>query len=156
MKTQSIRLFIFSFICFIGVLIFGSILGPLKKAIVDLDVFKNISLFHSHFDQLCWLGSAAIGATFWVLDPIFKGSETVLKIFAYSYMLGTLLFSMGFLFRAIGTICDSSIIEISANIGMISFGGLLIAVTVVCAFIIAINLLGCKKAHEINGVWGNM
>ncbi len=50
MKTQAVNLFIFSFICFVGVLIFGSIIGPLKKSMAD-GVFRNITLFHSHFDQ---------------------------------------------------------------------------------------------------------
>lgn len=152
MKKQALNLFIFSFICFIGVLVFGSILGPIKKSFTDTDVFRNISLFHNHFDQLCWLGSAAIGSTFWVLEHKYKGSEMVLKIFAFTYMLGTFLFSSGFLFRALGAILDNSIIEKAATIGMISFGGLLIVVTTVCASYVAICILSFKKQKGIQNV----
>ncbi len=152
MKKQAIKLFIFSFICFIGVLVFGSILGPIKKSFSNTEVFRNISLFHNHFDQLCWLGSAAIGCTFWVLDHKYKGSEMVLKVFAFSYMLGTLLFSSGFLFRAIGVVCDIIIIEKVSTIGMISFGGLLIVVTTVCALYIAINILSFNRQKSIQKV----
>ena len=152
MKKQAINFIIFSFICFICVLIFGSILGPIKKSFSDTEVFRNISLFHSHFDQLCWLGSAAIGCTFWVLDHQFKGSEMVLKIFAFSYMLGTLLFSSGFLFRALGIIYDSSIIEKAATIGMISFGGLLIVVTTIIAIYVVISILFVKGQKSIQNV----
>ena len=144
MKEQSIKFLIFSFICFIGVLIFGSILGPIKKAFSDTEAFRNISLFHSHFDQLCWLGSAAIGATFWILDSKFKGSKLALKIFSFSYIFGTLLFSFGFLFRALGIIYNNGIIEKMAAIGMISLGGLLIVVTTISAVYIANCVLFCK------------
>ena len=152
MKKQAIRFFIFSFICFIGVLLFGSILGPIKKSFSDTEVFRDISLFHSHFDQLCWLGSAALGCTFWGLDHKFKGSEMVLKIFSFSYMLGTLLFSSGFLFRALGVIYDSIIIEKVTAIGMISIGGFLIVVTIVCAVYVAICILSFKRRKSIQNV----
>jgi hypothetical protein len=137
MKGQANRLLIFSFICFVGVLLFGSILGPMKKAFSDAEVFRNISLFHSHFDQLCWLGSAAIGSTFWILDSKFKGSEMALKVFSFSYMLGTLLFSFGFLLRAIGIIYNNIIIEKMIATGMLSLGGLFILVTIISAVYIA-------------------
>jgi hypothetical protein len=150
MKTQAVNLFVFSFICFIGVLIFGSIIGPLKKSMAD-EVFRNISLFHSHFDQLCWLGSAALGGAFWVLASKFTGADRVIRIFVFSYALGTLLFSMGFLFRAIGLHYNSRMIKMSADIGMISFGGLLIAVTAICALYIAINLFSWKKTDDGHG-----
>jgi hypothetical protein len=152
MKKQAIRFFIFSFICFIGVLVFGSILGPIKRSFSDTEVFRNISLFHSHFDQLCWLGSAALGCTFWGLDHKFKGSEIVLKIFAFSYMLGSLLFSSGFLFRALGVIYNSSVIEKVATIGMISFGGFFIVVTIVCAVYVAICILSFTRRKRIQNV----
>lgn len=152
MKNQAINLFIFSFICFIGVIIFGSVLSPVKKSFIDTDIFRNISLFHNHFDQLCWLGSAAIGCTFWGLDQKYKGAEIALRIFAFSYMLGTLLFSFGFLFRAIGIFYDSSMTILFATIGLISFGGLLMLVTTVCALYIAICILSKKRTKRIDGV----
>lgn len=148
MKEQATRFLIFSFICFIGVLLFGSILGPIKKTFSDTEVFRNISLFHSHFDQLCWLGSAAIGATFWILDSKFKGSEMALKIFSFSYMLGTLLFSFGFLLRAIGFVFNNRIIEKVAAIGMLSLGGLLIVITIISAVYIANCILFSKVANS--------
>lgn len=152
MKNQAINFFIFSFICFIGVLIFGSVFGPIKKIFVDTDIFRNISLFHNHFDQLCWLGSAAIGCTFWFLDQKYKGAEIALKIFAFSYMLGTLLFSFGFLFRSLGIYYDSSMTKLVAKIGMISLGGFLMLVTTVCALYIVICILSNKRTKQIDDI----
>ena len=137
MQKQAIHLFVFSFMCFIAVLIFGSILGPLKKTFSDPKVMRNINLFHSHFDQLCWLGSAAIGCIFGALNNRFHGSERVLKVFTVSYMLGTLLFSLGFLLRASGIILHAGLIENTFSAGVISFGGLLIVIAAVCALYIA-------------------
>ena len=152
MKKQATNLFIFSFICFIVVLIFGSLLNPIKKSLVDTDIFRNFSLFHSHFDQLCWLGSAALGCTFYALDNRYSGSKVILAIFTFSYTVGSLLFSSGFLFRAIGKIFKNGIIEKGAAIGMISLGGLLILVAAFCALYIAYCIIFYRKC--VNGVLG--
>jgi hypothetical protein len=64
-------------------------------------------------------------------------------------MLGTALFSSGFLFRALGVIYDSSIIEKVATIGMISFGGLLIVVAAISALYAAICILSVKGRFPI-------
>lgn len=150
MKKQAIHLFIFSFICFIAVFISGSLLSSIKKSITDTDVLKNISLFHNHFDQLCWLGSAAIGCVFYALDNRFKRSMTVLKIFTFSYIIGTLFFSFGFLFRAIGIYYNNMILEKSVAIGMISLGGVFIIVATLCAIYIALSFIFYKDRNENN------
>lgn len=152
MKNHAVNFFIFSFICFIGVLIFGLALGPIKKALIEEDIFRNISLFHNHFDQLCWLGSAAIGCVFWVLDHKYKGSEIAVMIFSFSYMLGTLLFSFGFLFRALGIFYGSNMIKIFATAGMLSIGGLLMLVTTACALYIAICILSKTRTIRFDDV----
>ncbi len=120
MRKQAINLFIFSFICFVSVLIFGSILGPLKNAFPDPEVIRNISLFHNHFDQLCWLGSPQSGV-FSMRSTTVSWFKRVLKVFTVTYMLGTLLFSFGFLSRASGTILHAGVIEKTLSVVLISF-----------------------------------
>lgn len=67
MKSDTRRLFLFSFLSFMIVILMGTLNAPLKKSFQNTDIWTNVTLFHSHFDQLSWLGSAAIGAIFYFL-----------------------------------------------------------------------------------------
>lgn len=149
MRNQAVRLFVFSFTCFIGVFVFGSILGPLQKTYADPKVIRNLSLFHNHSDQLCWLGAAALGATLHVTRDAFRGSERVLRIFTLSYMAGTALFSSAFLVRALGLILSSSLLEERAYIGLVSLGGLLNIVAIISGVYVANAIVaGLPARHQ--------
>jgi len=137
MQKQAMQLFAFSLICFIGVFVFGSILGPLQKIYNDPQVIRNFNLFHNHFDQLCWLGAAAIGAVLYAARDRFNGSERILRIFTLSYMLGTALFSFAFLARALGLILMSTLLEKGSYVGLVSLGGLFNIITIITGIYVA-------------------
>jgi hypothetical protein len=86
MIGHSKKLIIFSFLSFIFVFVFGAVFSPMKKAISDPEVLRNFDLFHNHFDQLCWLGAAAIGATLYFLRDKYSGSNRLLNIFTHIYV----------------------------------------------------------------------
>ncbi len=145
MKRQALLLSNFSFICFIAVFVFGLAFGPLQKAYGDhAAVMRNLSLFHNHFDQLCWLGAAALGATLYVARDRFAGSERVLRVFGASYMLGTSLFSMAFLARALGLILASPAVERHVFLGLVSVGGLFEIVALSCGCYVASHILSAR------------
>lgn len=146
MQKQAMQLFAFSFICFIGVFVFGSILGPLQKIYNDPQVIRNFNLFHNHFDQLCWLGAAAIGAVLYAARDRFNGSERILRIFTISYMLGTTLFSFAFLVRALGLILMSRMLEKGVYMGLVSLGGLFNIITMICGVYVAISIISDRSA----------
>ncbi len=151
MRKQAMRLFVFSFICFLGVFVFGSILGPLQKIYNDPQVVRNFNLFHNHFDQLCWLGAAAIGAFFYAARNRYTGSGRTLRIFTITYMLGTTLFSFAFLVRGAGLIVMSPMLEKTAYTGLVSLGGLFNVISLITGIYIAINLIS-KRSDEINRI----
>lgn len=140
MRKQAAHLLVFSFICFIGVFVFGSILGPIQKIYSDPHVIRNFNLFHNHFDQLCWLGAAAIGAVLYATHDKYNGSERILRVFAISYMLGTILFSFAFLVRAFGIILMSKMLEKGLYIGFVSLGGLINIITIITGIYVAIGI----------------
>ena len=146
MRKQAMQLFVFSFTCFIGVFVFGSVLSPLQKIYNDPQITRNFNLFHNHFDQLCWLGAAAIGAVLYTARDRFNGSERILRLFTISYMLGTTLFSFAFLVRALGLIVTSRVLENGAYMGLISLGGLFNIITMICGVYIVIGIVFDKSA----------
>jgi len=149
MIVQSKKLFIFSFLSFIFVFIFGAVFSPIKKVISDPEVLRNFDLFHNHFDQLCWLGAAAIGATFYFLRDKYNGSHRLLNIFTTSYMFGTLIFSGAFLIRGIGLVFKINLLHKSGYILMISIGGLLNVLVIISAcFIVHHLIFGDKQVYS--------
>jgi hypothetical protein len=145
MQKQAMDLFVFSFICFIGVFVFGSILGPLQKIYSDPQVVRNFNLFHNHFDQLCWLGAAAIGAFFYAAHNRYNGSERILRTFTITYMLGTTLFSFAFLVRGVGLIVMSKMLEEEAYIGLVSLGGLFNVITLIAGIYVIIGIISASS-----------
>lgn len=152
MRKQSMHLFVFSFICFIGVFVFGAVLGPLQKIHHDPQVARNLNLFHNHFDQLCWLGAAAVGAVLYAARDRFTGSEKILRIFTASYMLGTTLFSFAFLARALGLIVMSNMLEKSAYLGLVSLGGLFNIITIISGIYVAIGIVSRGSGEPRKGL----
>ncbi len=148
MQKQAMRLFAFSFICFIGVFVFGSILGPLQKIYNDPQVVRSFNLFHNHFDQLCWLGAAAIGAFLYAARDRYNGSERILKTFTITYMLGTTLFSFVFLVRGVGIIAMSKVLEKETYIGLVSLGGLFNVITLITGVYVVIGILSRAEPSE--------
>ena len=141
MKKQALQFFVFSFICFIAVFLFGSILGPLQKIYDDPKVMRNLNLFHNHFDQLCWLGAAAIGAVLYANRDRFNGSERILRLFTLSYMLGTAFFSFAFFVRALGLMIISKALENGAYTGLLTIGGLFNIITIFSGIYIVTKIL---------------
>lgn len=144
MIVHSKKLITFSFLSFIFVFIFGAVFSPIKKAISDPEVLRNFDLFHNHFDQLCWLGAAAIGATLYFLRDKYNGSRRLLNIFTTSYMFGTLIFSVAFLIRGIGLSLKINMLQKNAYILLLSIGGI---------FNVLVIISACFIAHRI--IFGN-
>ena len=76
MERAARRLLAFSFVSLLAVLVFGMVRGlaPVRAWLAAPDVARTAALFHSHFDQLCWLGSAAAGTALWVLRDSYRGA----------------------------------------------------------------------------------
>lgn len=144
MKKQAKTLFIFSFISFILVFIFGAVLGPMQKSLNSPEITRNLNLFHNHFDQLCWLGAAAIGAVFYFFGDAYQGASWLLKVFTLSYITGTTLFSFAFLLRALGIYNGSVLLQKTIFTLMVSVGGLFELILLVCAFPVFFGLIKAK------------
>ncbi len=132
MIKNSKQLMKFSLISFLFVFIFGLIRssGPFKTFFADPDAMSNVMLFHSHFDQLCWLGAAAIGAAFYVFKDSYDGGEKSVRIFTKLYIIGTLIFSLAFLIRAVGFASGTVILQKILFILFVSTGGLIFLILI--------------------------
>lgn len=71
---------------------------------------KLLELFHAHFDSLCWLGAAALGATLVWAGHSVKGRERLARALALSYLGGSLLFSLSFVVRIAGHLLGSELV----------------------------------------------
>ena len=144
MERDSRKLLIFSFISFLCVFIFGTLraMGPFKNFFNDTKAMDNVMLFHSHFDQLCWLGAATLGIVFYCLRQKYQGSLNAIKYFTYLYITGTLMFSFAFLVRALGIAMNVLILQKLIFAILVSISGALFMVLIVTGFFI---LNGFKK-----------
>jgi len=95
---------LFSFASFLLVLVFGTIraTGPLREFLDCPVSLKSLQAFHAHFDSLCWLGSAALGAAMWGLRDAWQGPHFVPAAFTGCWMSGSVLFAGSFLARGLG------------------------------------------------------
>lgn len=142
MKNEARKLLFFSFVSFLFVFIFGLIrtMGPFKALLGQPGAYENVMLFHSHFDQLCWLGAAAIGTVFLAFGDHYQGSQHAVKYFAHAYIEGTLIFSLAFLVRAVGYMANIAILRNVVFTVMVSLGGVYFLVLLACGVIIARGL----------------
>ena len=124
MKKYSRILFLYSFTSFLFVIVFGSMNTFFKKAFYGTAIWDSITAFHSHFDQLCWLGAAAIGAMFHFMSDRYSGSIKAVGFFTYLYIFGTLTFSFAFLARGLGMYLHNQALEKTVFAFMASIGGL--------------------------------
>lgn len=104
MEKQARQLLLFSFVSFLLVLAFGLVraLGPFRGVLDTPETFRSMQAFHSHFDDLCWLGSGVIGASMWVFRDTWRGPPWVPYAFNGSWIAGSVFFSTSFLFKGLG------------------------------------------------------
>jgi len=142
MIESSKRLMKFSLISFVFVFVFGVIRSMefFKTFFNDQEAMKNIMLFHSHFDQLCWLGAAAIGAVFYVFNDLYLGKKRILENFIRFYIIGTLLFALSFLIRALGFALGIVIFRKFLFILLVSIGGFIFILLIGFTIYILYNL----------------
>lgn len=150
MERASRRLVAFSLVSFIGVVAFGSVRGmpPVKALLDDPELLRVSALFHSHFDQLCWLGAAATGASLWILRDAYRGPAWAPRLIAWSYPVGAVLFSGAFLLKLAGLKLGSVVLARGAFGAVVSLGGTLLFVALVAAAAIAWGLRGAGSRQE--------
>lgn len=151
MKRYTRILFVYSFTSFLFVVVFGALNAPLKKAFYGTEIWNNITAFHNHFDQLCWLGAAAIGALFHFMSDRFTGSAKIAGIFTYLYICGTLTFSMAFLVRGLGIYLHLDVLEKKTFVLMIMTGGLAYIFLIVSGIYLLQSFF--KKGKKNESTW---
>ncbi len=132
----------YSFASLVAVLAFGTLrgTGPVRAWLDGPELLRNAALFHSHFDQLCWLGAAAAGATLWILRDAYSGPAWAPTLFAWSYLAGTLLFSAAFLVKVVGLRVEIAILARFAFGALVSVGGALLVLAMFSGTAIALGL----------------
>jgi hypothetical protein len=141
MQRSGRRLLLFSLASFVAVVVFGSALGPLQKALAGTDAARALASFHAHFDQLCWLGSAALGAALLFLDGSYRGPRWAPALLGWAYPLGALVFSGGHAIKAIGIALAMPLVPRVVVPVLASAGGVLLLAAVCGAGAIAASLL---------------
>ncbi len=146
MERAARRLVTFSFLSLLFVLVSGTIrgMGPVKAWLDGPELLRLAALFHSHFDQLCWLGAAAAGAAFWILRDAYRGPAWAPRLFSWSYPAGALIFSTAFLAKVIGVRIESAALARAAFGGLVSVGGALLLVALLAGVRVAAGLVGVR------------
>lgn len=150
MERSARRLLVYSFASLVAVLAFGTLrgVGPVRAWLDGPELLRTAALFHSHFDQLCWLGSAAAGAALWVLRDGYNGPAWAPSLFSWTYPSGALLFSIAFLVKLIGLRIESVILARFTFGALVSVGGVLMVVAMVSGAVIARGLVRGKPEER--------
>jgi len=153
MERAARRLVAFSFVSLLFVLVFGTIRGtpPVRAWLDGPELLRVAGLFHSHFDQLCWLGAAAAGAALWIMRDAYRGPTWAPALFAWSYSAGALFFSTAFLVKVIGLRLQSAALARLAFGALVSLGGALLIVGLMSGAVIASALLRMAPERESEG-----
>lgn len=143
MEIAARRLVAFSFLSFLFVLVSGTArgMGPVKAWLDGPELLRAAALFHSHFDQLCWLGASATGVTLWILRDDYRGARWAPRLFAWSYPAGALLFSCAFLLKILGLRLESAVLSRLGFGALVSIGGALLLVALVAGAALALGML---------------
>jgi hypothetical protein len=150
MELAARRLLTFSFVSLLAVLAFGTLRGaaPFKAWLDGPELLRVAGLFHSHFDQLCWLGTASAGAALWILRDAYRGPVWAPPLFAGSYSAGALLFSTAFLVKVIGLRTESAAVARVGFGAVVSLGGVLLVIAFIAGAAIALGLLRTKAPEH--------
>ncbi len=151
MERAARQLLLFSLACFVGVVAFATFLGPAHKVVHSTDVARSMDLFHQHFDQLCWLGAAALGTTLHYLAPRYAGPGWAPALLARAYALGSLMFAAAFLPRAIGQLLGAALVARAGFAALASIGGALLVVAAVSAAAIVRAFAGGAASAAVSG-----
>ena len=141
MERSARRLLVFSLASFAAVVVFASALGPLQRALEGTDAARAVSSFHTHFDQLCWLGSAALGAALLLLARSYAGPAWAPRLLAGSYTAGALIFSGAHAVKAAGLRLGWSGATRIVFPALASIGGVTLLVAAAAAATIAWSLV---------------
>jgi hypothetical protein len=150
MERAARRLVAFSFVSFLAVIALGTIrgLGPVRVWLEGPELQRVAALFHSHFDQLCWLGTAATGAALWITRDAYRGPAWAPALLAWSYPIGALLFSTAFLVKVVGLRIGSEALSRVAYASLVSLGGALLLVALVAGAVIGWGFRGAVPGRE--------
>lgn len=148
MERAARNLLVFSFVCLLAVLVLGIArgAGPVRVWLEAPVPSRTAALFHSHFDQLCWLGAAAAGAALWILRDAYRGPAWAPRLFALAYAGGSLLFSSSFAVKLAGLRFGSAALERGAFAALVSLGGALLIAAVAAGGVVARGLLRGSQA----------
>ena len=132
MERAARRLFLYSFVSLLAGLALGvARASPAARALLDTpESVKSLGAFHAHFDSLCWLGSAAAGATLLALARRFRGAAWLPGAFSWSYVAGTFLFTASYGVKGLGERLGSTLLARAAFFTLASVGGSLFLVTI--------------------------
>lgn len=142
MELAARRLLVFSLASLVVVIAFGTLrgAGPVGTTADGAELAKYTALFHSHFDQLCWLGAAATGATLWISKDVYVGPAWAPAAFAWSYMAGASLFSVAFLAKVVGLRLGNDGLARFGFAALVSVGGVLLVVAMLGAAVLVRGL----------------
>jgi hypothetical protein len=152
MRHSARGLLKFSFVCLLGVLVSGTMrgVGPVRAWLDHApDAARTAALFHSHFDQLCWLGAAAVGAALWILRDTYRGPAWAPLVFAFTYSGGALLFSSSFALKLVGQRLGSAALQRVGFAVLLSTGGALLVAAFASGLLVAAGLLRGQPEREI-------
>jgi hypothetical protein len=121
------------------VIAFGTLRGiPAMRALLETpEAARSVASFHSHFDQLCWLGAAALGAALFLLREGYRGPAWAVRWLARAYIAGSLLFSVAHAVRAAGVAAGSERLARGGFGLLVSVGGTLLLVAMATGAIVA-------------------
>jgi hypothetical protein len=142
MERAARRLVLFSFLSFLAVLVTGTLrgIGPVKAWLDGPELLRLAALFHSHFDQLCWLGAAAAGAALWILRDAYRGPAWAPALLSFTYPAGALLFSTAFLLKVVGVRAGIEALARGVFGALVSVGGALLLVALAAGAAVAWGL----------------
>lgn len=138
MERSARRLLLASLLAFPVVVALGSALGPAHRRLSAFpDALRALDLFHTHFDQLVWLGSSALGAALHLLAPRYSGPVWAPRWLAPAYLLGALLFSVSFAVKGVALRLGMVALARWTSPLLASLGGVSLLVAAVCAATVA-------------------
>jgi hypothetical protein len=119
--------------------------SPAHQLLDTPEAVKSLQAFHSHFDNLVWLGSAALGATLKLLAPGYRGPAWAPRLLAPAFLAGAVVFACSFAVKALGQRCALGALVRPLAPALASLGGVGMLLAAVAALVVARSFLAAPR-----------
>jgi hypothetical protein len=148
MDRSAHRLLVLSLAGFAAVVGLGTVRASPAHALLDTEQsVQAFQAFHAHFDSLVWLGAAALGAALKLLAPGYRGPEWAPRLLAPAYALGAVVFAGSYGVKGLGLRFGLATLARPVPAALASLGGLLLALSALCAFVVAWSARAALRAR---------